>query len=112
MSKATFRWKKESLLGKNAQQAVDFVGMEMVANTKRILTRVVYDTPMSDSYRRTGNLRRSYQYKRGNATGKVASGLVGTNVQYAPYVEFGTKNMKARPHLRTAMEMARRKYGR
>lgn len=112
MAKTTFRWKKQSLLGMSAQQAVDLVGMEMVANTKRILSRVVYDTPMSDSYRRTGNLRRSYQYKRGNATGKTASGVVGTNVEYAPYVEFGTKFMKARPHLRPAMEMARRKYGR
>lgn len=29
---------------------------------------------------------------------------VGTNVEYAPYVEYGTKRMKAQPYLRPALD--------
>jgi len=35
---------------------------------------------------------------------------VGTNVEYAPYVEFGTYKMRAQPYLRPAMELARMKF--
>lgn len=30
--------------------------------------------------------------------------MVGTNVEYAPYVELGTRNMDAQPYLRPAIE--------
>jgi HK97 gp10 family phage protein len=29
---------------------------------------------------------------------------IGTNVEYAPYVEYGTRRMKAQPYLRPAMD--------
>jgi hypothetical protein len=51
----------------------------------------------------TGRLRSSYGWR-------VAGGLggwfveVGTNVRYAPMLEFGTSRMAARPHLRPAIE--------
>jgi HK97 gp10 family phage protein len=34
--------------------------------------------------------------------GRSISGIVGTNVEYAPYVEFGTSRMEAQPYLRPA----------
>jgi len=47
---------------------------------------------------RTGRLRASIH------TGKIEDGVyyVGTNVHYAPYVEFGTRKMTAKPYLRPA----------
>jgi len=47
---------------------------------------------------RTGRLRASIH------TGKIEDGVyyVGTNVHYAPYVEFGTRKMAARSYLRPA----------
>ena len=85
------------------ERAID-VGMEAVAqtgqaNASREITRLVYDTPPSPTYVRTGNLRNSL-------TGKYAKDektvYIGTNVEYAPYVEFGTRRMKEKPYLRNA----------
>lgn len=47
---------------------------------------------------RTGRLRGSIHT---GSLGK-ASYYVGTNVEYAPFVEFGTRKMTARPYLRPA----------
>lgn len=38
-----------------------------------------------------------------------AKWVVGTNVEYSVYVEFGTSRMAAQPYLRPAVESARRK---
>lgn len=38
-------------------------------------------------------------------------GRVGTNVEYAPYLEFGTSRMAARPFLRPAVHRASRAIG-
>jgi HK97 gp10 family phage protein len=48
---------------------------------------------------RTGTLRRSLHsvFEAGGLRG-----IVGTNLQYAPMVEFGTRHMSARPYLRPA----------
>lgn len=51
----------------------------------------------------TGRLRSSYTWR----TGEDIRGVyveVGTNVVYAPWLEFGTRYMKARPHLRPAID--------
>lgn len=54
---------------------------------------------------RTGRLKNSLfwdaDYER---QGNTIVGAVGTNVEYAPYVEFGTRRMSARPYLRPAVE--------
>lgn len=47
----------------------------------------------------TGNLRDSYDYA---VDGDVVR--IGTNTEYAPYVELGTRKMNAQPHLRPAVE--------
>lgn len=48
----------------------------------------------------TGRLRQSIGVQ------KVGEGhyRVGTNVEYAPYLEFGTRRMAARPFMRPALE--------
>ncbi len=45
----------------------------------------------------TGNLRNSITH-----TTDDDSAYIGTNVEYAPYVEFGTSRQKAQPYLRPA----------
>lgn len=49
----------------------------------------------------TGNLRSSIDYDT-DVNEKVM--IVGTNVEYAPYQEFGTYKMAAHPYLRPALE--------
>jgi HK97 gp10 family phage protein len=53
----------------------------------------------------TGRLRNSITWElRTDARGLYAA--VGTNVEYAPYVEFGTSKMSAQPFLRPALTAA------
>lgn len=51
----------------------------------------------------TSRLRNSITTQR---LGKATYG-VGTGVEYAPYVEFGTRKMGAKPYLRPAAEIVR-----
>lgn len=60
----------------------------------------------------TGNLANSIIPDGPYTLGSTVTGKVGTNVYYAPFVEFGTRFMAARPFLGPALEKARRKYGR
>ena len=48
----------------------------------------------------TGNLRNSITHGQLNENTEI----IGTNVEYAPYVELGTVRMAARPYLRPAAE--------
>ena len=50
----------------------------------------------------TGRLRDSIRAKVGKRNGEVI-GSVGTNVEYAPYQEFGTTRMLPQPFLRPAL---------
>jgi len=56
----------------------------------------------------TGRLRNSVRPSkvevRGTALGKIVVVPVGTNVHYAPYIEFGTIRMAARPYLFPALK--------
>jgi len=42
-------------------------------------------------------------------TQKPNEAVVGTNVKYGPYVEFGTKRQKAQPHVRPAFDLSQGK---
>lgn len=54
----------------------------------------------------TGRLRASITWRlEHDAQGLLA--VIGTNVEYAPHVEFGTIYMAAQPFLRPALESAR-----
>ena len=54
----------------------------------------------------TGRLRASIQMESGR-DGLGPWVTIGTNVEYAPYVEFGTRYMAPQPYLRPAVLMAR-----
>jgi HK97 gp10 family phage protein len=58
----------------------------------------------------TGHLARSLT-KRDVSRGRTVAFTVGTDVHYAPFVEFGTYKMAAQPFLGPALNTARRKYG-
>lgn len=47
---------------------------------------------------------------RGSITTEVKgqTAYIGTNVEYAPHVEYGTKRMKAQPYLRPAIDNNRK----
>ncbi len=51
----------------------------------------------------TGNLKNSIQ----TTMESVLTAIVSTHVEYAPYVEYGTRRMAARPYLGPAAEAVR-----
>jgi HK97 gp10 family phage protein len=53
----------------------------------------------------TGRLRASITWRLGNDSRGLV-GIVGTSVEYAPYLEFGTRYMAAQPFLRPALVAA------
>lgn len=80
------------------------IGLTMQQNAVIEVDRAVYDTPESPNYIRTGNLRSSLEARSAIQTDE-RSATVGTNVEYAPYVEFGTsRGMKPRPYIRPCIE--------
>ena len=87
---------------------------------KDVITSLVYNQPSDSEYRRTGRLRASIStnwagsgLSEGKTGGQAEAGdgvkqpqgpselvyVVGTNVHYGPYVEFGTSKMVERPYL-------------
>jgi HK97 gp10 family phage protein len=72
----------------------------------------------------TGNLRRSYHGESGESGANIGPGgarvlkagpreavvVIGTDVEYAPYVEFGTSRMAARAHFRPGLEAGKRVF--
>lgn len=54
----------------------------------------------------TGNLKASIS----TMVDGPAHAVVGTNVEYAPFVEYGTRHMAAQPYLIPAAEQARPKF--
>ena len=101
-----------------------FLGVEK-ANKKSLLSSAIFVTTQAKSLAPsiTGLLRNSIMYntnkKKGlfnngggekalnelTTTTKENSAIVGTNLLYGTYIEFGTKNMKAQPYLRPAGEL-------
>ena len=101
-----------------ATKLLDKACKDVEANAKHIIGDVVYAQPLSKSYVRTGHLMSSIHSLIDWST---MTGMVGTMVHYAPYVEFGTyasrvppfdthtKGMKPRPYLRPALDMWKQK---
>ena len=52
----------------------------------------------------TGNLRASIHTEKGDL-----EDIVGTDVEYAPYVEFGTYKMRAQPYMQPGADAAAQK---
>lgn len=92
-TRAQFRWTNKQLL-------VDIGGRAAQAAADEVLKVALQRVPV-----RTGRLKRSIRRWR---VGTVWH--VGTDVEYAPYVEFGTRRMRAQPFLGPALESARRLF--
>lgn len=81
--------------------AMESVAQQAEGNAIEEVTKLVYETPPSPTYVRTGDLRKyiTHEYVPSEQTA-----YIGTPIEYAPYVEFGTRKMHARPFLRNAIE--------
>lgn len=74
------------------------LGVAGVNNAIDEVNKLVYDTPQSPNYKRTGYLRQSI-----NHVEQDDSALIGAGAKYAKYVELGTSKMSPRPFLRNAI---------
>lgn len=54
----------------------------------------------------TGNLKASIKSQVKRIANDTIRGYIGSNVEYAPYQEFGTSIMDAQPYLRPAIDAA------
>lgn len=87
-------------LPEQIEQALIAIGITAEAKAKEEVTRVVYDTPPSPNYVRTGNLRNRITHEV--LTGENAV-VIGERLSYAPFVELGSSKMKPRPFLKPAI---------
>lgn len=74
------------------------LGVEAEGNAVTEVNRLVYDTPESPSYIRIGRLKNSISHAVDDN-----DVYIGTNLEYASYVELGTFRMAPRPFLRNAI---------
>lgn len=108
-------------------KALEEIGLQGVNNAIDEVTKAVYNQPPAPTYRRTGLLRNSLAYAVSGDTPKTSTGAtsyhgtegegsghysgkvpratsdkslavyIGTNVEYAPYVELGSSTAKRGP---------------
>ena len=78
------------------------------AKMKRIVLQIERDAKKKAPVD-TGNLRGSIASRVIRNTDGEVTGVVGSNVKYAPFQEFGTSKMEAQPYLRPAVEENREK---
>ena len=95
-----------------AQQGIDDAverGLEMIGLTAEAYAKLELSTPKphADGTMKpnidTGRLLNSISHITAD-DGLGLSAYIGTNVEYAPYVELGTSKMQAYPYLRPAVE--------
>ena len=91
--------KIKGAFARQMQAALEEVGQEAESNAVIEVDRAVYDTPMRGGYIRTGSLRNSITHAK-----DAHAAYVGSNLEYAPYVEMGTSKMAARPFIKPAVE--------
>jgi HK97 gp10 family phage protein len=105
------------------EKGLDNSNIEILSN---ILTQVKYICPVNKN-QYGGTLRNSYMFVYNSLTGQTEKGhndssgetsnnkisisrgkhfgAIGSNEDYAPYVEFGTRKMSSQPHLQPAVEI-------
>lgn len=116
-----FVWRNKALVGVEVEQAMRRVGEEVRRDVVRSLSQpgtgrrygrrghrasAPGEPPAVD----TGRLKQSIQSEVTRDATRVTA-RVGTNVTYAPFLEFGTRLMRARPFLGPALARARKRYG-
>lgn len=72
------------------RKAAEIIGLSMETHAKEYITKGVYEIEIPDSwYKRTGRLRNNitHDIKEDEEATQI---IVGSNVEYAPYVELGT----------------------
>ena len=80
--------------------ALEEVAISAETNAVTETNRLIYSRPPSPSgYVRTGNLRQSISHA---VQGEDA--IIGTNIEYAPYVHFGAHGVPPKPFLKNAVE--------
>ena len=79
----------ESALSAATEKALEIIGLKAEGYAKLLC-------PVGD----TGNLKNSITHAQMDENTEV----IGTNVEYAPYVEMGTQRSKAQPYLKPAAE--------
>ena len=77
---------------------LEALGLQAEGNAIDEANKLVYDQPESPNYVRTGRLKNSISHAHDDH-----NAYIGTNVEYAPYVELGTHKMASRPFLRNAI---------
>jgi len=121
--------KKE--LEDRSQIVLEALGLQAQGNAITEISRMVYDTPQSPTYKRTGRLRNSITYVTAksqgtpntqpgqraepsdyapNGTPDADKVYIGTNVEYAPYIELGARSMPPRPFLKNAITGYKEEY--
>lgn len=93
MSNVKVEWYGGSVIASMKQAIPKALEAAAIVVTMDAVPRVPVDT---------GNLRGSITHKVEGAEAKV-----GTNVDYAPHVEYGTHKMDAKPYLRPAIDAQR-----
>lgn len=91
----------------NAQETfedmLDESDSELEAMMQTTANRIERDAKSMAPVGETGNLRASIENEV-ESKRKAIIAEVGSNVEYAPYVEYGTSRMEAQPYLRPALE--------
>ena len=135
MAEVKFESHLDEVLKATSEQlarAAEIIGGMAESYAKKNISKVVYATP-AGWYVRTGNLRNSITHTTEN---NGHTGVIGSAVTYAPYIELGTgkyaeggggrptpwryqdskgnwhttSGMKPRPYLRPAIEDHKREY--
>ena len=79
-------------------RALEMIGLQAEKHAKEALTK--------QGAVDTGRLRNSVTHQVISETAVA----VGTSVEYAPYIEFGTSKMNARPYIKPAVENYQNEY--
>ena len=85
-------------LARRIPAIMEALGLEAEGNAITEVNKLVYDTPESPSYIRTGRLKNSISHAVDDN-----DVYIGTNLEYASYVELGTSRMAPRPFLRNGI---------
>ena len=87
-------------LDKNIGKALESIGLHWQTRATEEANKQIYDTPESPAYERTTRYRKGMGYKPELQNKQV---IVGNNVEYSPYIEFGTARMKSRPIIKDSI---------